>query len=804
MESAARRASPERADGARVLSFSRGAGLFVTAVGGLVLVGWAFGLTPLIQVVPGAIAMAPNTALSFLLSGMALWLSASPKSASWSRTSHAAAAAAGLLGLLTLVEYALGRDLGIDELLFRDPTGLTATFPGRMAAATGLSFVAFASSLLLSDRRPPAWVADTLAVVPGALGLVSLVGHASGVRGLYWMATYKGMAIHTAFAFLALSAGTLLARGDRGFSGLVTSPTAAGVMVRRILPAAVGVPLLFGWLRLAGDRAGLYGTEFGVALVAVANAVVITTVLCAVAAALMGEERERKEAEEALAESELYFRSLIEHSLDITAVLAPDGALHYVSPSVRRVLGYAPSDLEGRNVFELLHPEDRVLGEEAFRRALETGSRFEEFEFRIGHHDGSWRTLSAIAKRLPPETGLDGLIVNGRDLTESRRLEAQLREALKMEAVGRLAGGVAHDFNNLLTVVSGHADLLLQTLPADDTARESVEEIAKAASRAANLTRQLLAFSRKQVMTPRVLDLNAVLTDLESILRRTLGEDIELVISKAPALGSVKADPGQIEQVLVNLAVNARHAMPEGGRLTIETANVEMDDAYVSSHAATLPGLYVMLAVSDTGVGMDAETRSHIFEPFFTTKGPGKGTGLGLATSYGIVKQSHGTIWAYSEPGKGATFKIYLPRVDEAARAPVVRAGGDLLPRGTETILVVEDEDGVRRLVRGALEAQGYTVLEAASGPAALEAAGRHADPIHLILTDLVMPGIHGRALADQLLVTRPGARVLFMSGYTGDAVWHNGLVEPGTSFLQKPFTSGALARKVREVLDAR
>jgi len=389
-----------------------------------------------------------------------------------------------------------------------------------------------------------------------------------------------------------------------------------------------------------------------------------------------------------------------------------------------------------------------------------------------------------------------------RDVTEQRRLQAQLMQAQKMEAVGRLAGGVAHDFNNLLTVIISYSDLLLEDLGRDDPKREDVAAVRKAAEGAAALTHQLLAFSRQQVLQPKVLDVNATVASTEKLLRRLIGEDIQLVAKLGSGLGSVKADPGQIEQVIMNLAVNARDAMPAGGQLTIETANVEMDEAYVRGHPLAQPGRYVMLAVSDTGTGMDEQTKAHIFEPFFTTKELGKGTGLGLATVYGIVKQSGGFIWLYSEPGHGTSFKIYMPRVDESAERATPAAAAPL-PRGTETILVVEDAPAVRAVTRQVLERQGYTVLEAPNGGAALVLATKHHGPIHLLLTDVVMPGVNGRQLAEQLARPRPDMMVLFTSGYTDDSVVRHGVLESGIAYLQKPFTPDGVARKVREVLDS-
>ncbi len=409
-------------------------------------------------------------------------------------------------------------------------------------------------------------------------------------------------------------------------------------------------------------------------------------------------------------------------------------------------------------------------------------------------------TVAPVIGRSGEVTHLVGCL---RDLTEQRRLEAQLRQSQKMEAIGQLAGGVAHDFNNLLMAISGYNDLLLADLDESDPLRRHGEEVKKAADRAARLTRQLLAYSRKQVLLPKVINLNALVSDVEKMVRRLIGENIACATGLAPDLGSTKADPGQIEQVIMNLAINARDAMPKGGTLTLETSNVEVDEAYALAHADSRPGPHVMLAVSDTGCGMDAETRAHVFEPFFTTKEQGKGTGLGLATVYGIVKQSGGHITLYSEPGHGTSFKIYLPRVDAPAEALPADRPAEASPRGTETILLVEDEDLVRGLVREALQSGGYAVLDACDGNEALQVSERHEGPIHLLMTDMVMPGMSGVELAKRLAPLRPQTKVLYMSGYTEHSMLQEGVLNSGAAFVQKPVSLIALGQKVREVLTA-
>jgi len=512
---------------------------------------------------------------------------------------------------------------------------------------------------------------------------------------------------------------------------------------------------------------------------------------------------ERREAEAALRESEERYRTLVEGVRDVIFALAPDGAIRSLNPAFETITGWSREDWLGKPFEQLVHPEDLPLALELFGRVIQ-GERRPASQFRIRTEQGGIRLVEFAATPQLRDARLVGILGMGRDVTERVQLEQQLRQAQKMEAVGRLAGGIAHDFNNILTAITGYSDLLLEDLAASDPRREDVQEVRKAADRAAGLTRQLLAFSRQQVLQPQVLDLNALVSELEKMLRRLLGEDVELAARLDPALGRVKADPGQLEQVVMNLAVNSRDAMPSGGKLTIETANVLLDEPYARDHYPGRPGPYVLLAVSDNGVGMSDETQAHLFEPFFTTKEKGKGTGLGLATVYGIVKQSGGFIWVYSEVGHGTAFKIYLPRVDQPAAA----AAGGTAPaapaaRGTETVLLAEDEAPVRAVARQVLERQGYTVLEAPSAEAALDVAERYSGPIHLLLTDVVMPGMSGRDLALRLATLRPEARVIYMSGYTDDAITRHGVLEPGLAFVQKPFAPDALARKVRDVLDA-
>ena len=1157
----------------------RAAALSTMAVGFLVLLGWLFGIPFLQSIVPGFVAMVPNTALGFVLAGLSLWLQADAGTPLSRLGSRAAAAVSGMLGLLTLAEYTWGRDLRLDELLFRDTAARTGVFPGRMAVTAAVSFVMIAGALLVSQTRCPRWLGEALAVLPGTLAMVSLTGYAYGVRSLFWIGNYKGMAVHTAVAFLALSLGILYSGGGRGFSRLIVSQTAGGIVVRRVLPPAVVAPLLLAWLNLVGERAGRYGSEFGAALEAVTVAFVLAAVLVWIGVTLMltdekrrsvertleeserrygelvarapigiyratrqgrflsvnaafarllgyesteevlnldlvadvyfdpsdrerfireNEKRggqspfdarfkrrdgspfwvriqargvrgisgavehfegfiydldERKRAEEALRQSEERYRSLIDASRDGIAIMDSEGVLKYASPSAESLTGYHPEELLGRNAFALVHPAD-VPGLRArlSEMLVEAPSRVPvPISFRLRHRDGQWRFFEVVASNQVGDTALSGFVLGLRDVTERmegeksirelllaveqtedaiymtdpdgtityvnpgferiygypreevrgktprilksgqhdpafykqfwkrllsggpvreqfvnrrrdgqlvvveasvspvldgqgkrigfiavqsdvtesrraekemrrseerfrrlfdsntigivvadlsglvletndaylqmlgytreellsgqfrwdtltphehrasdqvaveqlqatgvaqpwekellrkdgsrvpvligvamlgesegrciayivdlssrRQLEEQFRQAQKMEAIGQLAGGVAHDFNNLLTVILGFAELAAAEIETGSRLSEPLEEIRKAGERAAGLTRQLLAFSRRQVLEPRVLDVNELVANLDKMLRRLIGEDIELATVLDPGAGRIRADAGQIEQVIVNLAVNARDAMPGGGKLTIETRNVDLDEVYAREHIAVRPGPYVMLAITDSGVGMSAETKTHMFEPFFTTKEKGKGTGLGLATVYGIVKQSEGNIWVYSELHRGTTFKAYFPRVESASENAARHLADGRSTRGSETVLLVEDEKAVRTLTRKILERSGYSVLEMADGEEALEAARLQPEPIHLLLTDVVMPQVSGPDLAARIVAMRPEVKVLFMSGYTDDAVVRHGVLADGVHFLQKPFTPEALTRKIREILDQR
>ncbi len=696
------------------------------AVGLLVLLGWQLDDPALKSVFPGLVAMNPATALCFILSGLSLRLQLLGRPRVLSRlVGQVCAIAVALVGCLKLAAILTGWDFGVDQILFHSKLAATgAPLPNRMAPNTALNFVLIGLSLCMVNvewRR--GWrPAQLLALPPLLLSLLAITGYMYGVRAFYGLTSFIPMALNTAFSFLVLSSGVLLAHPDRGLTRVFTSDDLGGTLARRLFPFAVVVLLLFGWLRLHGENAGLYETDFGAALHVFMSSIVMGAVIWASAFYLSRADAERRRA----------------------------------SDELKR----AYDNLESR-------VEERTAELSSANASLER----------------------EVAERRQAEEAL-------------RKSEDQLRQAQKMEAIGLLAGGVAHDFNNMLTAIMGHSQLMRMRMTPQDPAVRDAEEIEKAANRAASLTRQLLAFSRQQVLQPKIVDLNHLISELDKMLRRLIGANIDLVTAPGSALGRVKVDPGQMEQVLLNLVVNARDAMPEGGKITMETSMVELDEAYARGRTGVRPGRHILLAVSDTGSGIDPEIRARIFEPFFTTKEPGKGTGLGLSTVYGIVKQSDGHIEVYSEAGRGTSFKIYLP----VAQGPIgvvesenAKSG---LSRGSETVLLVEDEDLVREVVRQALELHGYRVVEARNGKEGLDRFERNPTDIDLIVTDVMMPQLTGPELAARASQLRRDLKVVYMSGYTDKAIVHHGVLAEGAAYLQKPFTPDALARKVREVLD--
>jgi two-component system cell cycle sensor histidine kinase/response regulator CckA len=508
---------------------------------------------------------------------------------------------------------------------------------------------------------------------------------------------------------------------------------------------------------------------------------------------------ERKLAEERVCR----LAQIVQNSSELIAVTDFDDRIVFANYAMHKASGYEEGELVGESFRDALissNNRPEFVEEIRSRTFFGGGWRGECFCRR---KDGSDFPVFLSTGQVKDNQGrVIGIFGIAQDITERKHLEEQLAVSRKMEAVGQLAGGIAHDFNNLLAVIMGYSELLLEAFPPDDPRNRKVHQIKKAGDRAASLTRQLLAFSRKQVVRPRVLDLNALVDDLSKMLSRIVREDIELTTILRPEIGHIVADPGQVEQVIINLVVNARDAIPNGGKVIIETANSHLDEHYCRSHPTVKPGRYVMVAISDTGIGMDAKTQARIFEPFFTTKEQGKGTGLGLATVYGIVKQSEGNIWVYSQVGKGTTFKVYFPLIDRPPE--LVWTDRDRVEslRGSETILLAEDAEDLRELTRSLLENNGYRVIVAENTEGAIRLAEQENEPIHLLLTDVVMPGMNGRQLAERIKANHPAVRVLYMSGYPSDVIVHHGILEQGIFLIEKPFSEATLMRKLREVLE--
>jgi PAS domain S-box-containing protein len=646
----------------------------------------------------------------------------------------------------------------------------------------------------------------------GALSLRAVLTKSTGFRSMFGrMAVYSAVALAGDYFYYygpgrnlqsgawfdlvwscTLASGVLLAATwnppGASSSGAAAPVQAESSVVTQLFPLFFPACVLLMSARIAREQLTL------------ASIVVLISFTCSSVRLLATQQRQRRSTEE-LRQNHGLLHAVIEGTTDAVFVKDLESRYLMINTAGARLLGRSVDEVIGKNDLEVFSPETARQMMEKDRIVIRDGvtCTYEE----AGTAAGVTRVYLATKGPYRDAKGrIIGLVGISHDITEKRKIEEQLRQSQKMEAIGKLAGGVAHDFNNLLTVIKGHSSVLTESLRGNSGPMHSVEQIEQAANRAAALTHQLLAFSRRQVLQPKALSLNAVIGDLEKMLRRVIGEDVDMSARLAPNLGTVRADRSQMEQVIMNLVVNARDAMPNGGKLTLETANVELDEAYASTRPGVRPGRYAMLAVSDTGVGMDSETVAQVFDPFFTTKEMGRGTGLGLSTVDGIVRQSGGHTSVYSEPGRGATFKVYLPLVEAPVEAPVPDKPAAVSPRGQETVLLVEDDNSLRELVRVVLTRCGYSVLVPDQVSEAEKLCQQHS-VIHLLLTDVVMPGINGKEVARRVTQHHPETRVLYMSGYTNNAIVHHGIIEDGVFFLQKPFSPAALADKVREVLDA-
>jgi PAS domain S-box-containing protein len=813
---------------------SRASCALVAAIGLLVLVGWSLDYRPLMSLTPRLAAMKPNAALSFVALGVALWFLGDPparRSVSRVRVARGLAAFVTLVGALTVAEYMFVFDAGIDQLLFVDP--IKHTLPGRMSPVSAAHFVLLGAALLSYGDDSSRWhAAQWLALATAFSSLAALLGYLYDVRTLYAVGPFSSIALHTAASFLLLSAGILCSRPREGLMRVVVGDGPVGVLVRRLIPAAVVVPIVLGFVTLKGEQAGLYGSAFGAALFAASSIFCFVLPIVWTGRGLWSLDRERRDALAGLIQSEARNRAVLEAALDAIVTVDETGTVMEFNPAAERTFGHARADAIGKKLPELLIPEQLREGHQrSFQRYLQSGkSRIlgKRIEIEALRADGTAFPIELTVVRTRSH-GPPTFTAYIRDLTERhlaqqaearaaaavnkeftqrkqaeqalKQTEEQLRQSQKMDAIGRLAGGVAHDFNNLLSVILSYGAMLMQDLPPGNPMRADLEEMIRASERAAKLTRQLLAFGRQQVLAPRVVDLNETIGALSQMLRRLINEDVELSFQLG-ARGKAYVDPGQLEQVVMNLVINARDAMPGGGKLTLETTDMELDASYAGGHLDVTPGPYVMLSVSDTGVGMDEATQARMFEPFFTTKGQGKGTGLGLSTVFGIVKQSGGSIWVYSEVGEGTTIKVYLPRANRETPSAQPSGVQARSLRGSETVLLVEDNEQVRALAGTILRKNGYNVLEASSGDDAIALSERFSATIHALLTDVVMPRMSGRQLAERLAERRGDMKVIFMSGYTDDAIVQHGVLEAGIFFIQKPLMPEPLLAKLREVLD--
>lgn len=729
-------------------------------ISGAALVGWFTGLNTLKSFRPGYIPMAPNTAVVFLLFATALSIIINSKR--FVRLARVTTFVPLTIVLARLGEYLTGRNFSVDGWLFRFPAERLGLAPvGKMAFFTALAFLLSGSAVLLltfAKSRVGNTFAQALAVIVVFIGLAFSLGYLYS-NPLTYDSHAIPMALNTAICFCLLGAA------------LVVKTSVRSIRERRLIADA---------LQRARDEL----------------------------------ERRVSERTAELQAQEEVLRTVIDASPNAIFVKDSAGRFTLVNKALEDACGRSAAQIIGRT------DADVVVNQEEVRRFVGDDSevvqtlkpKFIPEEKLTNPKTGETRFFETIKVPLKlPGSQTVQILGVATDITERKQTaealrasEDQLRRSQKLEGIGQLAGGIAHDFNNLLTVIGGYSKLLLAGNGLDPSARDKLQEVNKAADRAAALTRQLLAFSRKQVLQPEVLNLNTLVEDLGKMLSRLIGEHIEIATLLRPEVGKIYADPGQIEQVIVNLVVNARDAMPKGGKISIETANVDLDNAYAGMHIAVKAGRYVMLAVSDTGNGMDAETRKHIFEPFFTTKEMGRGTGLGLSTIYGIVKQSDGNIWVYSEVGKGSTFKIYLPLAQQEETKGTRSPKETILFPSHETILLVEDDPTVRHLSRDILASNGYTVVAAENGREAIEICKEYEGEIHLMLTDVIMPRMDGKQLAESVARCRGGMKVLFMSGYTDDAIVRHGVLEPGTHFIEKPFTPTGLLSKVRATLGER
>jgi two-component system cell cycle sensor histidine kinase/response regulator CckA len=803
-----------------------GAGI-ILVVAVMILAGWTFHIPALFQPVPGSATMKATTAVGFIGIALSILLQARRQ---LPRLAVALGLFVAVLGVLSLGHVAFGPEFVIDQFWLSEGDPLH-----RMSPITAFDFSVIGLALACSVSARRAWIAQTFTLVAMLVAAIVAIGYFYRVSNLVGIGAYTSVAPHTAALLLISCACILFLQPTAGVMAVFVSDTLGGRMARRVMPFTIAVPILLGWLRLWGERMGLYDPRVGPPLVIVGTMILLSIVVWRNARTIAKVDAKRQRTEDDLrraneslegrveektaelvesraraAESAEMFFQLFEFAPDALVAVAADGRIDRTNIRAMELFGYEQGELIGQPV-ELLIPERHMAAHiehrDGFMKNPHPKAMGPRLDLSAKRKNGTEFPVDIV---LSPADSPRGPLVLAviRDITERRRAEAltraaeeRLRTGQRMEALGQLAGGVAHDFNNMMTVVSGYSELLLAHAVEADPFRKGLLEIKKAGDRCANLTSHLLAFSRRQVLSASMLDLGAIVRDLGEMMPILLGEHIVVTLAIEPGVWAVRADRAQIEQVIVNLIVNARDAMPNGGKLTLRVSNVNdtPDDAM---HPDISSGPYVMVSVRDTGHGMDDDTRARVFDPFFTTKPVGQGSGLGLSTAYGFIKQSGGYIQVDSAPNQGTTVEVYLPRaVGEIDDVPAtgLRAG----PGGHETILIAEDETAVRALLREVLGRAGYRLLEADSGPQALEVAAAHDGPIHLLLADVVMPVMSGSELAEWLAPTRPDLRVLLVSGYAQGQSADEARRTSGFAFLRKPFTPAELLGRIRHLLDA-
>jgi hypothetical protein len=806
-------------------AFSRMAGAIVATGGLVVFAAWIFGIEALKRPIGSAASMKANTALLFFISGCALWLLAARRAR---RVAVVLAAVAVAVSLATVSQDALGWNLSIDELILSAGAPINHEAPGRMSPLTAMSFLMIGLALCWPGRRG-AWLPQGLAILSGGAAIITLIGYLYEAQQLRAIGPTTSVANHTAVLMLILAAGVVVLRPTEGLVGVLNEDSNIGRVFRRVVPVALLIPVLVGWLERQGQMRGWYSPGLGEALDAFATIALLTLVAWVSARMLARADARRRDAEVALARanealeakveeqtaelqrsereaaaSAALFAHLFAHAPDAIVCVSPDRTITRFNAKAEELSGYRADDVIGQPAEILLaHRVAPVFREQWPSYLVMTG---DTSIAAIGRRkDGvEFPTEVMFSTTDTPEGRLVVAIV--RDITARRKMEEAMRMAddrlqasQRLEAIARLAGGAAHDFNNVMTVVTGYSELLLGRLQPGDPHRAAIEEIRRAGVRGAAVTRHLLAFSRRQVLSPAVVNLNAVVDDLCSMLPLLLGEEIRVDTQTAPDLWHVRVDVPQIEQAIINLAMNARDAMPEGGTLQITTGNVVVLESIGPAQGDVPPGAYAVLSVNDSGAGMDEVTRARAFEPFFTTKPVGQGTGLGLSSVYGVVRQSGGFIELDSAPGSGTTVRLYLPRVEEPVSAGSSRPDPGASP-GWETILLVDDDAAVRALLQQVLAGAGYRVLEAASAHDALRICENHPGPVHLLIADVVMPGMSGGELAVRLAEAGRDIRVLLVSGDAQSLADDAG--HAGAALLRKPFTPQELLGHVRQVLD--